>query len=144
MDELEKNRRRQRQHEREQREEQEAAEVRAWLERQNYEENFREPVAAARAESVGDDPWREWNQWCDARIEKYIAVRVEQLVERRVAEHVREIRAEMTELAVATRKAIQAMATAIDKHDGVIRELAKRNETDERSSDNPRSLRVVN
>jgi hypothetical protein len=77
------------------------------------------------------------------RIAQYVERRVEQLVQQRVDKRVREINHEMKELAVATRKAIAAMAEAINSHDELIRQLAKRDETDLRP-DNQRSLRVVN
>jgi hypothetical protein len=136
----------QRRHTREERERKEASEVRAWLERRNYEDNYRrsEPVAATRAESVGDE-WADWNRWCDARIEKYIATRVEQLVARRVEESMRQVYREMSELAEGTYKAIEAIGQALDKQADVIRELGKREETGTRSSDIPRRpMRVVN
>jgi hypothetical protein len=142
-DELDRRQReRERKAECEQREEQEAAAVRQWLERRQFEDNYRqsEPVAAAGAEA-GD--WSAWNRWADSRVERYIEARVEELVERRVAERVQGVYAEMRELATSIRKAISAMAKAIEKHDELIRQQLKRDETDVRS-DNPRSLRVVN
>jgi hypothetical protein len=133
-----------RKHAQEQREQQEAARVRDWLERRNYEENYHrgETVTTAKAESGGDDGWDGWRRFIDSRIQRYFEARIEKMIERRVEERMLEIRSELTEVATATRKAIQAMAQALDKHAELIRELAKRNETDVRS-DNSR-LRVVN
>jgi hypothetical protein len=103
---------------------------RAWLERRQFEDNYRqgEPVTTARAESGGpalppDDGWDAWRKFVDSRIQRYFEAHVEQLVERRVEERLREIRSELTEVAVATRKAVQAMAEAINKHAEILRQL---------------------
>jgi hypothetical protein len=136
---------------REEREREEAAQVRDWLERRNYEENYHrgEPVGGtpttAKAESVSDE-WADWNRWCDRRIERYMAsveTRIEKMVQRRVEESMVEVYKEMSELATGVHKAIQAIGQALDKQADVIREMSKRGD-DVRSSDNQRPLRVVN
>jgi hypothetical protein len=83
-------------------------------------------------------------RFVDGRVAKYFEAHVEKLIERKVQERTREVYKEMREFATAVRKSIEAMADAINKHADLIRDLAKRDETDTRSSDNPRPLRIVN
>jgi hypothetical protein len=125
-----------------QRELQEAERVRAWLERRNYEENRQQAQPVVTARAAESDEWAAWNRWADSRIQRYFEAHVEQLVQQRVAERTQQIRRELTEVATAVRKAVTAMAQAIDAHDKLIRELTKRDEPDARPDQ--RALRVVN